>query len=148
MLSCRNWDVQDGDAMFLESIKDATFDFVHSSHCLEHLENAYDGIGNWLRVLKSGGYLIVTIPETNLYEHGYWPSRFNGDHKTTFSINNPDPKPHEITTLKMLQDFTPAAEVERLILHRDFFDDSLPAATDQTWTGNAECAIEFVLRKR
>jgi hypothetical protein len=35
--SCRSWDLPDGDAQYLESVKDNTFDFVHSSHCLEHM---------------------------------------------------------------------------------------------------------------
>ena len=37
MLSCRRWDTEDGDAKDMASVPDNTYDFVHSSHCLEHL---------------------------------------------------------------------------------------------------------------
>jgi len=148
MLSCRNWDLKDGDAQLLIGVEDQSLDFVHSSHCLEHLRQPDAALENWLRVVKSGGFVIVTIPAESLYERGHWPSRFNADHKWAFAMNKPHAKAHEINVVTFLDSFSRAAEVERLIFHRDFFDDSLPVATDQTWTGNAECAIEFVLRKR
>ena len=57
------WDIEDGDAEYLDSLEDNKFDFVHSSHCLEHLNNPIRGLGNWIRVLKKCGYLIVTVPD-------------------------------------------------------------------------------------
>ncbi len=42
---------------------------------------------HWLRVLKPGGHLVVTIPEEDLYEQGRFPSTFNLDHKWTFTIH-------------------------------------------------------------
>jgi SAM-dependent methyltransferase len=42
----------------------------------------------WWRLLKSGGHLILVVPDEDLYEQGYWPSRFNSDHKFTFTIKN------------------------------------------------------------
>jgi hypothetical protein len=42
-------------------------------------------LSNWTRVLKSGGYLYVMVPDYLLYEKLTWPSRFNADHRQSFS---------------------------------------------------------------
>jgi SAM-dependent methyltransferase len=68
MRSCRGWDLADGDTQLLTSVPDCSFDFVHSSHCLEHLHDPCVALENWLRVLKPGGYLIVMIPDEDMYE--------------------------------------------------------------------------------
>lgn len=39
------------------------FDFLCSSHVLEHMENALLALENWLRVVKVGGYVIMAIPD-------------------------------------------------------------------------------------
>src|SRR5437588_6861904 len=57
MRSCRNWDVEDGDAQMLAGVDDEAFDFVHSSHCLEHMVDPQVALANWFRVCKAGGYL-------------------------------------------------------------------------------------------
>ena len=31
--------------------------------------------------------MFVIVPDEDLYEQGYWPSLFNGDHKATFTIS-------------------------------------------------------------
>jgi ubiquinone/menaquinone biosynthesis C-methylase UbiE len=87
MKSCRAWDIADGDAELMGSIKDNTFDFVRSSHCLEHMRNPSIAFDNWLRILKPGGYMICLIPDEDLYEQGEFPSTFNPDHKHTFTIH-------------------------------------------------------------
>ena len=84
--ACREWDMPDGDAQFLEGIPDETFDFVYSSHTLEHMVDPLIALHNWWRVLKRGGYLIVVVPDEDMYEQGVWPSTFNGDHKHTFAV--------------------------------------------------------------
>ena len=70
MSSIRTWDWEDGDAQFLASVADASLDFVHSSHCLEHLVDPAEGLNNWVRVVREGGYVIVTVPDEDLYEQG------------------------------------------------------------------------------
>lgn len=85
MKSCETWDIEDGDAQFLSGVNDNTFDFVHSSHCLEHMRDPSVALANWLRVLKPGGHAIVLVPDEDMYEQGAWPSRFNRDHKWTFA---------------------------------------------------------------
>ena len=93
MTDIKTWDWEDGDAQFLEGVEDNTYDFVHSSHCLEHLRNPEEGLKNWFRVIREGGYLIITIPEEDLYEQGVFPSTFNGDHKWTCLLyTSPSPR--------------------------------------------------------
>src|SRR5439155_26654091 len=50
--SMRMWDWEDGDAQLLHGVGDSSFDFVHSSHCLEHLTDPAEGLRNWLRVVR------------------------------------------------------------------------------------------------
>ena len=41
---------------------------------------------DWWKLVKPGGYLFVVVPDEDLYEQGVFPSRFNNDHKATFTI--------------------------------------------------------------
>ena len=78
----------DGDATFLEEIEDESFDYVYSSHCLEHISDLKTCIKNWWRVLKPGGYLLIQVPERDLYEKKkLLPSRWNLDHKHFFLLD-------------------------------------------------------------
>jgi SAM-dependent methyltransferase len=47
----------------LEGISDATYDFVLSSHNLEHIANPIKALQNWKRVLKPQGFLLVSLPD-------------------------------------------------------------------------------------
>lgn len=80
-----NWDQDNGDTQTLPGIEANSFDFLHSSHCLEHLHNPYQALARWTQVVRPGGHLIVTVPDWHLYEHQQWPSRFNPDHKWIFT---------------------------------------------------------------
>jgi predicted SAM-dependent methyltransferase len=80
------FDLQQGDAQFLKKIKDSRYDFVYSSHSLEHMRDLRVAIRNWCRVLKPGGILYIVVPDWDLYEHGIWPSTKNSDHKHSFSL--------------------------------------------------------------
>jgi SAM-dependent methyltransferase len=81
----RPWDMPDGDAQILAGVGANTFDFVYSSHCLEHMRDVPEALRNWIRVLKPGGWLYIVVPDYILYEKMTWPSRFNHDHKQSFS---------------------------------------------------------------
>jgi SAM-dependent methyltransferase len=76
---------EDGEE--LRRFQNGLFDFVYSSHCLEHLSNIESAIKNWSRVLKNDGHLYIVVPDWVIYEKQRWPSSFNGDHKHTFSID-------------------------------------------------------------
>jgi len=47
----------------LEGIGDAKYDFVLSSHSLEHIANPIKALQNWKRVLKPGGFLLLVLPD-------------------------------------------------------------------------------------
>lgn len=86
-MDCCGWDVCNGDAQELQSIPDESFDFVYSSHCIEHMADVRVAIANWFRVVRKGGYLIIYGPERDLYEkRKTLPSRFNPDHKHFFLV--------------------------------------------------------------
>lgn len=145
--SVREWDLPDGDAQYLAGVADGTFDFVHSSHCLEHMVDCRVALAHWLRVLKPGGHLVVTIPEEDLYERGVWPSRFNPDHKWTFTANKRESwSPKSVNVVDLASELGEVGELERLLVLRDFFRPEIVG--DQTMLPNTECAIELVLRRR
>jgi len=148
--SVRAWDVIDGDAQLMTEIDDESLDFVHSSHCLEHMRDPREALQNWLRILRPGGNLIITVPDEDLYELGTWPSRFNPDHKWTFTIYKPRSwSPKSINVIDLIREFGSRIAVERLVLLRDFFREELAAqGIDQTLGAVAECSIEFVWCKR
>jgi SAM-dependent methyltransferase len=154
MKDCRAWDVDDGDAQYLDSIEDESLDFVHSAHCLEHLVDPHVALGNWLRVLKPGGHLICLIPDEDLYEQGVFPSMFNPDHKHTFTIAKASSwSPQSINVLDLLGRVADRAEVKKIELLDATYRYNLArdvgrAHFDQTQTWIGESAIEFVLRKR
>lgn len=50
------------EADTLYKIQDNKYDFVLSSHCLEHIANPLKALKNWARVINTGGHLLVLIP--------------------------------------------------------------------------------------
>src|SRR6478609_9387966 len=148
MRSCRAWDLKDGDAQVLATVPDASFDFIHSSHCLEHMRDPYEAMQHWLRVLKPGGHMVVMIPDEDLYEQGIFPSTFNGDHKWTFTICKPASwSPRSVNLTDMLARFAAQAHVVKMETLDAGFRYQLGRRLDQTMTPIGECAIEFVLRR-
>ncbi len=146
--SVRTWDWEDGDAQHLASVADGTFDFIHSSHCLEHLVDPREGLRHWFRALKPGGHLVVAVPDEDLYEQGVFPSTYNKDHKHTFTLWKPRSwSPVSINLLELLPTLGPQAELLKLELLHATYRYGLPRY-DQTMTPVADCAIEFVVRKR
>lgn len=61
--SVKTWDLEDGHAQFMKGVADETYDFVFSSHCLEHMHDRLEAISNRLRMLKPGGHIVFAIPE-------------------------------------------------------------------------------------
>ena len=89
----RGWDLADGDAQYLATLDDRSFDTVVSAHCLEHMTDVPVALSNWGRVLKDGGYLYVLVPSWTFYERQQWPSRYNADHKASFDLIDPLQRP-------------------------------------------------------
>ena len=59
-------------------VEDEHYDFVFSSHCLEHLDDYYAGLEEWTRILKKGGILFLYLPSV---ECEYWRPANNRKHK-------------------------------------------------------------------
>jgi SAM-dependent methyltransferase len=147
MRSCATWDVQHGDAQFLKGVPDASLDFVHSSHCLEHVEDPREALHHWLRVLKPGGHLIVVVPDEDLYEQGVFPSTFNPDHRWTFTVQKLSSwSDRSINLMSLLAELAGRAQTLKIEVLDATFRFDLPRV-DQTMTPIAECSVEFVLRK-
>ncbi|MFO1413382.1 MAG: methyltransferase domain-containing protein [Burkholderiales bacterium] len=144
----RTWDLEDGDGQRLAGVPDESFDFVHSSHCLEHLADPADALRNWLRVVKPGGHVVILVPDEDLYEQGMFPSTFNAGHVHTFTIHKPQSwSPASINVLGLLAGLGPAAQVVKIELLDATYRYGLPRY-DQSRTPIAECGIEIVVRKR
>lgn len=84
---CAYWDIGQGDAQELLGVAEESFDWVYSSHCLEHLRDPYAAIQRWWQVLKPGGRMLIVVPDEDLYEQGQWPSHFNTGHLWTFTVH-------------------------------------------------------------
>lgn len=146
-----NWDLEEGDAVFMAGIDDGKFDFVYSSHCLEHLEDVKVGLENWCRILKSGGYLFVVVPDWTLYEKETWPSQFNDDHKASFSIDVPNTFDHR--HYNIADDIQPilaanGVELIEVRLEDEGYDRTLPKELDQTRYRSALAQICLIGRKK
>lgn len=144
----RVWDWEDGDAQHLAGVAPESLDFLHSSHCLEHLLDPRGGLATWFAAIRPGGFLIVTVPDEDLYEQGIFPSTFNRDHKWTFTILKARSwSERSINVVDLLRGLGPAADIERLALLNATYRYDLPRY-DQTLTPITESGIEFVVRKR
>lgn len=121
------WDKQHGDAQYLNSIEDESFDFLYSSHCLEHLISVNTAMANWSRVVRLGGFLYIVVPDYLLYEKLQWPSRYNPDHRQSFSCHITRDLVNRPNHWHMAQDLTPVFDrlhlrLERLTTEDDGFD--------------------------
>jgi SAM-dependent methyltransferase len=143
--SVKPFDIDDGDAQYINNFLKDKFDFVHSSQCLEHMVDPFIAIKNWWDIVKTNGHLIFTIPDEDLYEQGVFPSRWNHDHKWTFSIYKEftwSPKHINVLDLiKSLNDYT-IVKIELVDTHYNYNLKNV----DQT-RGDAEAFIEVILRK-
>ena len=146
--SVRIWDLKDGDAQDMAGLEDEAFDFVHSSHCLEHIVDPEIGLRNWFRILKPGGHLVVTVPDEDLYEQGVFPSTYNADHKWTFTIFKTKSWSSVSKNLvELVATLGEQADVLKIELLHWSHRYGLPRF-DQTLTPVGEAGIEFVIRKR
>ena len=109
--NCVGWDIEHGDAQFLAKVQNDSFDFAYSSHTLEHVEDESTALHNWYRVVKPGGYLILLVPDRDLYEKKFMlPSRWNPDHKRFFLIDR-DEAPNTVGVLPLIRRSVPEAIV-------------------------------------
>lgn len=116
------FDVQHGDANRITEYVDRRFDYVYSSHCLEHMLDPRQAIQEWWALVKPGGVLFVVVPDEDLYEQGYWPSCFNSDHKWTFTLSKSKSwSPVSINVLELVSSF-PGSELVDVRLQDHGYD--------------------------
>lgn len=65
----------DLDTKFPELLE--SFDCCFSSHVLEHLPDHFRAILEWSKLLKSGGYFILYLPDGNHYKNKENPEHFH-----------------------------------------------------------------------
>jgi SAM-dependent methyltransferase len=143
------WDKEDGDAMLLASIPDESYNFVHASHSLEHMSDPVVALTNWFRVVRTGGHIIVTIPDEDMYEHGIWPSQYNPEHHFSFTIcKDVSMMPRSVNVTDLVKHFANVGKCVKIQLLDDFYRSNLSSTIDQTMLLNAECGIEIIWKKR
>lgn len=58
------------DAVDISSVPNGEYDFVFSSHCLEHIANPLRAVREWLRIIKEDGHVIIVVPEkSQCFDH-------------------------------------------------------------------------------
>jgi SAM-dependent methyltransferase len=108
------WDKEQGDATFMASVPNSTYQTVYSHHCLEHIDNPILALQNWWRILKLTGYLYVTVPHRNYYEkRRMLPSIFNPDHRTMWLPDEFDP-PNTFSLLHTIRAACPSGRLHAL----------------------------------
>lgn len=142
------WDLEEGDAQLMKGVRKNSYDFVHSSHCLEHLHDPIEGIKNWFRILKPGGYLVIIVPDEDLYEQGIFPSTYNEDHKWTFTIyKNSSWSKKSINIIELLKELGNDSNIIKIELLHSTYRFNLPRY-DQTITPIGESGIEIIVQKK
>lgn len=145
--SCEDFDRQHGDAQEIQHVRTAgAYDFVYSSHCLEHMHDPVAALKAWFELVRPGGYLVVVVPDEDLYEQGGWPSRFNGDHKWTFTVHKPHSwSPRSVNIVHLIAEHLRDFSFVRI----EVPDGNYPHGfrhIDHT-LGDVEAHIEVVIRK-
>jgi SAM-dependent methyltransferase len=63
------------EATALTAIPDRSYEFVLSSHALEHVANPVGALREWARVLRPGGALVLVLPDhRNTFDHRRRPT--------------------------------------------------------------------------
>lgn len=144
--SIEGFEPEDGDAQHIHEYREKeSYDFVYSSNCLEHMDEPASALKSWYSLVKPGGYLIFTVPDEDLYEQGVFPSRYNDDHKWTFTIYKQKSwSPKSINIVDLVRELQ-GCKVLRILVADTNYDYS-KSDVDQT-RGKAEAFIEVVIQK-
>ena len=140
------WDLyqagHEGDATFMEGVTDEKYDWVYSSHCLEHVSDQRQALKSWWRILRHGGHLLLYVPHRDLYEKKERPpSHWNPEH-TVFFV--PDKHLHaDVLGLKQLVEETLP---DSLIIYVRTCDEG-HTVTRPDVHSDGEISIEMVVRK-
>ena len=131
-----------GDAMWMAGVKDERYDYVYSSHCLEHIIDPVLALTNWFRILKPNGLLLLYLPHRDLYEKKKTlPSNWNPDHKFFILPDRNDP-PHT-WGLKQLIEMT-GVQHDIIYINPCNYGNTI---TEPFLHSDGEFSIEAVIRK-
>lgn len=118
------FDRTEGDAEKIGDYVHKLYDFVFSSHTLEHMTDPFSALEGWFSLVKPNGYLVLTVPDEDLYEQGLFPSIFNGDHKHTFTISKTCSwSPVSVNVVDLVKKLNGSVEI--MALQDDGYDRSL-----------------------
>jgi len=148
--NCMAFDQEQGDANKISEYFSDKFDYLHASQCLEHMHDPCAAMVEWLKIVKTGGHAIISIPDWTLYEGRVWPSRYNPDHKSTWSFTfEQSPSRHHVNIYQFLGILSPYCYAKRVMLIDNNYNYSVPANVDQTFeeSNRVEAFIEMVLCK-
>lgn len=120
--TAERFDMEEGDANFITRYRaKGSYDSVHSSHCLEHMNDPRHALSEWWSLIKPGGYLILVVPDEDLYEQGFWPSRFNSEHKHTFRLGKKQSwSPVSYDIVKLVEDLPGAKIISAELQHQNY----------------------------
>jgi SAM-dependent methyltransferase len=66
------------DAVDISLVQNEHYDFIFSSHLLEHIANPLKAINEWLRIIKNDGYIIIIVSEkSHCFNHKREYSQFS-----------------------------------------------------------------------
>jgi SAM-dependent methyltransferase len=120
------FDQQHGDANEIDHYyQPNSFDAVHSSHCLEHMLNPTNALTRWWSLVRPGGYMIIIVPDEDLYEQRIWPSFFSNDHKSTFRLDKKSSWSPVSYEVRALCEALPNAAIISAEIHDANYDYSL-----------------------
>ena len=89
------------------------------------MEDVSLAISQWWSLVRVGGYLVLVVPDEDLYEQGVWPSMFNSDHKHTFTISKTDSWSPVSVNIKEMLTMLDGAKTLSIGLQDDGYDHNL-----------------------
>lgn len=145
MLHFQAFDKEQGDANNILKYRTSQYHCVAAFHCLQHIINPYRTIQDWWKLVQPGGYMVIAVPDEDLYQQGIFPSRFNRDHKWTFTIQKENSWCNRSINVRDLIKLLDSCEVIKCQLQDKGYNYQLKHV-DQT-RGAAMAQILFVLRR-
>lgn len=80
---------------------------------------------DWWTLVKPNGFLIIVVPDMELYEQGIWPSLFNSDHKWKFTLSGRMEPKRSIINIEQLMRLLPNGSIIQIQRQDDGYDYSL-----------------------
>lgn len=144
------FDVGHGDANELHKfVAPKSVTTVHASQCLEHMHSPMGALLSWAQVARE--FLVFTVPDFVHYEKLNWPSKWNPDHKSTWSDYlkaSPAGENHVYVPKFLSRVEVEVGKVLRYDLVTTNYDFTAGPEKDQTFVyeDGVECFHEFVVK--